>query len=79
MQTIYNLQNNLTPEKEHILAFLSTGEDLEVLQELENRKLNDFERKSFEGEITRKELFHHMKPNSAPGIDGFTVAWVSLL
>ena len=33
-----------------------------------------------EGEITKKELkhqlFQHMKPNSTPGIDGFTDAWV---
>ena len=33
-----------------------------------------------EGEITKKELkhqsFEHMKTNSAPGIDGFTVDWV---
>ena len=83
MQTMYNLQNNLTPEKEHILAFLSAGEDLEVLQELENRKLKDFELNSMEGEITRKELrtqlFQHMKPNSAPSIDGFKVLLLLLL
>ena len=56
MQTIYNLQKNLTPEKEHILAFLSAGEDLEVIQELENRKLSNREQNSLEGEITKKEL-----------------------
>ena len=33
-----------------------------------------------EGPITklemRHQLFQHMKPNSAPGMDGFTVSWV---
>ena len=54
----------------------STGlQDLEVL---DSRKLTNEERDSLEGEISRAELksqlFKHMKPSSAPGIDGFTVA-----
>ena len=80
MESIYKKQNGLTPEKEHILSFLGKDEDDEVIRELNNRKLSEEEKSILEGEITktemRNQLFKHMKPNSAPGIDGFTVAWI---
>ena len=82
METIYKRQKGLTTEKEQILSFLGQDEDIEVLNELENRKLSNQEKQMLEGEISKKEmreqLFNHMKPNSAPGIDGFTVAWIRM-
>ena len=48
--------------------------------ELDKRKLSTDERDSMEGPITKQELttqlMEHMKANSAPGLDGFPVAWV---
>lgn len=80
METIYKKQNGLTPEKEHILSFLGNNNDNDVIEELNKRKLSEEEKELLEGEITKSELktqlFQHMKPNSAPGIDGFTVAWI---
>ena len=67
METIYKRQKGLTTEKEQILSFLGQDEDIEVLNELENRKLSNQEKQMLEGEISKKEmreqLFNHMKPN----------------
>ena len=55
------------------------------MDELNRRKLNTDDRETMEGAITKKELTtqlienHHMKANSTPGLDGFTVAWVRLI
>ena len=82
MQDIYNKQEGLTPEEEHVISFLGRDEDHRVLDELNRRKLSTDERETMEGAITKKELTtqllenHHMKANSAPGLDGFKVAWV---
>ena len=82
MQEIYNKQEGLTPEEEHVISFLGRNEIHRVLDELNRRKLSTDERETMEGAITKKELStqlaenHHMKANSAPGLDGFMVAWV---
>ena len=80
MQQIYNRQEHLTPEKEHVESFLRGNGDDEVWKELQKRKLTEEENSWMEGPITklemRHQLFQHMKPNSAPGMDGFTVSWV---
>ena len=80
MQKIYLKQEGLQTEQDDLLGFLSSNEDNAVLEELQKRKLTDIERDCLEGEITkeelRKQLFNHMKPHSAPGLDGFTVSWV---
>ena len=80
MQRIYLKQEGLQTEQDNLLSFLSSNEDNAVLDELQKRKLTDIERDCLEGEITReemhKQLFNHMKPHSAPGLDGFTVSWV---
>merc|ERR1711940_205788 len=80
MQDIYTKQQGLTPEEEHVISFLGGDNDNKVLEELDRRKLNQEEKDSMEGPITKQELttqlMEHMKPNSAPGLDGFTVAWI---
>ena len=80
MQTIYLKQEGLNTEVNDLTAFLGSGNDQSVLETLDSRKLTEDERDSLEGEISKDELtnqlFKHMKATSAPGIDGFTVAWV---
>ena len=80
MQEIYKKQHGLTPEEEHVISFLGSDNDDAVLEELTKRRLTDEKRDLLEGPITKDELStqlkKHMKPNSAPGLDGFTVAWV---
>ena len=80
MVKIYRKQDNLTPEAEQVESFLRGTNDDAVLKELQNRKLDARQRNELEGKILKSELAHqlfeHMKNNSAPGIDGFTVAWL---
>ena len=80
MQEIYLKQEGLLTDQNNLLAFLSSNEDNVVLDTLHQRKLSEIEKESLEGEITREELrnqlFNHMNPHSAPGLDGFTVSWV---
>lgn len=80
MQNIYLKQEGLSTGINDLRAFLGSNNDRRVLEVLDSRKLTNEERDSLEGEISRAELktqlFKHMKPSSAPGIDGFTVAWV---
>ena len=80
MQGIYRKQDGLNTSKEYLLEYLNRDSDDEVIKELNKRKLTDEERDSLEGPISKEEmytqLYKHMKPHSAPGIDGFTVDWV---
>ena len=80
MQDIYLKQEGLATNQNDLLGFLSSNEDNAVLDTLQQRKLSEMEKESLEGEITReelrKQLFNHMNPHSAPGLDGFTVSWV---
>ena len=80
MQSIYLKQEGLKTGINDLRAFLGSGNDQRVLDALDSRRLTQEERDSLEGEISKAELknqlFKHMKPTSAPGIDGFTVAWV---
>jgi hypothetical protein len=80
MQEIYKNQKDITPEKEHVLSFLSSNDDQNVLNALQRKKLSSQQRLAMEGKLTNLELetqlFQHMKNTSAPRIDGFTVAWV---
>ena len=80
MQNIYLKQEGLRTGINDLRAFLGNGNDQRVLDALDSRRLTQEERDSLEGEISRAELknqlFKHMKPTSAPGIDGFTVSWV---
>ena len=78
MQNIYLKQEGLNTGINDLRAFLGSNNDRRVLEVLDSRKLSNEERDSLEGEISRGELktqlFKHMRPSSAPGIDGFTVA-----
>ena len=80
MQEIYKKQHGLTPEEEHVISFLGSDNDDAVLEELNKRRLKFEKRDLLEGPITKVELNtqlkKHMKQNSSPGLDGFTVAWV---
>ena len=80
MQSIYDEKGGVTPEEKHVLSFLRGNGDDAIMEELTKRKLTQEEMLSLEGPITKLEmkeqLFHHMKPASAPSQDGFTVRWV---
>ena len=80
MVEIYKKQDNLTPEARQVESFLRGMDDNGVMDELQKRVLTEQQRKGLEGKILKSELanqlFEHMKNNSAPGIDGFTVAWL---
>ena len=80
MQNIYLKQDGLNTKINDLRAFLGNDNDQRVLDVLDSRTLTQEERDSLEGEISKAELknqlFKHMKPSSAPGIDGFTVSWV---
>ena len=80
MQNIYKHQANLTPEAEHVVSFLGSGNDQSVLNSLQSKKLTEIQKQALEGKLSKMELetqlMKHMKNSSAPGIDGFTVAWV---
>jgi hypothetical protein len=80
MQSIYKKQEYVTPEEEHVMSFLRGNNDNRVIEELNKRKLTEEEKEELEGKITqeemREQLFNHMRPQSAPGYDGFTVRWI---
>ena len=71
MQSIYDEQGDVTPEEEHVLSFLRGNGDDAVMEELRKRRLTQEEMLNLEGTISKLEmkeqLFHHMKPASAPG------------
>ena len=50
MQTIFTLQDDITPEKEHIFTFLSSGEDLGN-PERTRKSITKHNRKKFPGRI----------------------------
>ena len=79
MQQIYNKQDNLTPEKEHVESFLRGNGDEDVWNELPKRRLTEEDKSWMEGPITklemRHQLFQHMKPNSAPAKMILQSAW----
>ena len=80
MVEIYKKQDNLTPEAKQVEGFLRGLDDNNVMNALQKKKLNEKNKQELEGKILKSELsnqlFEHMKNNSAPGIDGFTAAWV---
>ena len=80
MVEIYKKQDNLTPEAKQVESFLRGLDDHNVMNALQSKKLSEKNKQDLEGKILKTELsnqlFKHMKNNSAPGIDRFTVAWV---
>ena len=76
-QKIFQAQTNLQSKTNDIEHFLNSDDDTEPLQEINKRKLAPDAAKKMEGLLTIEELtnslFNHMKGNSSPGIDGFTV------
>ena len=70
MQSIYLKQEGVTPEEENVLSFLRGKGDEKVMEELHKRRLTLEEMQNLEGPISKaemeKQLFHHMKPGSAP-------------
>ena len=77
MVEIYKKQNDLTPEAMQVESFLRGLDDTNVMNALQSKKLKEIDKQKLEGKILKSELsnqlFEHMKNNSAPGIDGFTV------
>ena len=80
MQSIYDEQGDVNPEEEHVLSCVRGNVDNVIIEELTRRRLTQEEMLCLEGPISKLEmkeqLFHHVKPASAPGQDGFAVRWV---
>ena len=78
-QAIYAKQE-VDNDENSIEHFLNSGGDYLPSLKLKSREISNDTREAMEGAITQNELktclFKNMKPNSAPGIDGFTVAWL---
>ena len=78
-QNIFNKQQ-VDNSSESIKNFLTVDNDEEPYEELKRRALPDNTKKEMEGDLKdielNKALMEDMKPNSAPGIDGFTVKFI---
>ena len=68
---------NANKDKDKIKDFLTSDDDPTPYEELLKRQIPEELKEELEGFLTKLELeealFKDMKPNSAPGIDGFTV------
>ena len=78
-QQIYKKQT-LNHSTNSIEDFLTSDKDIDPLREAKSRKIPENLRNELETELTKEELttalMKNMKPNSAPGIDGFSVKFV---
>ena len=76
-QKIFQKQDNLLNTTNDIENFLNSDNDTNPLNEVNKRKITPENAQTMEGLLTIEELtsslFNHMKGNSSPGIDGFTV------
>ena len=76
-QTIFNAQPYLHNTTDDIINFLNCDNDTKPMQNIEKYKITPTESQQMEGLLTIDELtnslFKHMKGNSSPAIDGFTV------
>ena len=79
-QKIYKSQENIKSSMQDLDDFLNSDGDTLPRTHMTIRRLPDHQSRQLEGEITEDELksclFKNMKGGSAPGIDGFTVAWL---
>ena len=81
-QAIYDLQPDVNGAEDNIINFLNSDGDKKPLDELLKRKtkITEQEFHEMEGKLSDFELtdtlMHSMNGASAPGIDGFTVAWL---
>ena len=81
-QAIYSLQPDIDGSETYIKIFLNSDGDTKPLDKLYARKskISEQEFHEMEGPLSDSELSHtlmnSMKVASAPGIDGFTVAWL---
>ena len=79
-QKIYKAQENIKSSSQDLDDFLNSDGDTRPRTHMTIRRLPDYQSRQLEGEITEEELkvclFKNMKGGSAPGIDGFTVAWL---
>ena len=81
-QAIYDLQPEVNGSEENIINFLNADGDNKPFDELIKRKskISEQEFQEMEGKLTDSELtdtlMNSMNGASAPGIDGFTVAWL---
>ena len=70
----------MDPSPDAIENYLRLDNDEDPLLELKSRALPDHVKKEMEGNLEdielNKALMNDMKPNSAPGIDGFTVKFI---
>ena len=78
-QNFYKKQD-LSPTVDNIEKFLCSDDDQGPLKEARSRQIPNDIRDDLETELSKEELtealMKHMKPNSAPGIDGFSVKFI---
>ena len=78
-QEIFHKQD-LNRSHDSIKDFLLLDDDNKPQTELLNRQISEELKQELEGPLTLTELedslFNDMKPNSAPGLDGFTVKFL---
>ena len=76
-QDIYTKPAYVSSSRDSILDFLSSEGDDHIIDQYLKRALTSEEKDSLETALSKAELkeqlFNHMKPNSSPRIDGFTV------
>ena len=81
-QSIYDLQPDVDGTEDNIINFLNSDGDKKNLDELLKRKtkITEQEFQEMEGQLSDFELtdtlMNSMNGASAPGVDGFTVAWL---
>ena len=77
---VYTRQN-VSPAKEDVINFLNSDNDNTPMETLNSRRIPDNIKDEMEIILSKDKLtkafFENMKPNSAPGIDGFSVLFVS--
>ena len=77
-QKIYTPPSHIASSTDSILQFLASDDDHHLPAKISQLALSDADSSKLEGYITKEELtsqlFDFMKPNSAPGLDWFSVA-----
>ena len=81
-QDIFNRQAHVKDSQKDLEDFLKNEEDPEPWKELLNRKIPQDMSDKMEGLIDVQQLTNalekRLKPKSAPGIDGLTIAWIKV-
>ena len=81
-QNIFNRQSHVKDSPKDLEDFLKSENDTEPWKELQNRRIPQEMSDNMEGMIDVQQLTNalekRLKPSSAPGLDGLTVAWIKV-